>query len=90
MFSIDERSVSIWKKELENYADSSSKHYENQEIEKDANLFANFIAIVIFKRVLDIKEMDQKEYEFKTKLFMNFFASNPVKKKLIQKEIRRH
>lgn len=58
--------------------------------EKDANLFANFIAIVIFKRVLDIKEMDQKEYEFKTKLFMNFFASNPVKKKLIQKEIRRH
>lgn len=57
---------------------------------QDANLFANFIAIVIFKRVLDIKEMDQKEYEFKTKLFMNFFASNPVKKKLIQKEIRRH
>ena len=89
MFSIDERSVSIWKKELENYADSSSKHYEIQEIEKDANLFANFIAIVIFKRVLDIKEMDQKEYEFKTKLFMNFFASNPVKKQLIQKQINR-
>ena len=90
VFSIDERSVSIWKKEFESYKDSSSKHYENQEIEKDANLFANFIAIVIFKRVLDVKEVDQKEYEFKTKLFMNFFASNPVKKKLIQKEIRRH
>ena len=89
MFSIDERSVSIWKKELENYADSSSKHYENQEIEKDANLFANFIAIVIFKRVLDIKEIDKKEYEFKTKLFMNFFASNPVKKQLIQKQIKK-
>lgn len=85
VFSIDERSVSIWKKELENYADSSSKNYENQEIEKDAN----FIAIVIFKRALDIKEMDQKEYEFKTKLFMNFFASNPVKKQLIQKQIKR-
>lgn len=90
VFSIDERSVSIWKKEFESYKDSSNEHYENQEIEKDANLFANFIAIVIFKRVLDVKEVDQKEYEFKTKLFMNFFASNPVKKKLIQKEIRRH
>lgn len=78
------------KMNLKVYKDSSSKHYENQEIEKDANLFANFIAIVIFKRVLDVKEVDQKEYEFKTKLFMNFFASNPVKKKLIQKEIRRH
>jgi hypothetical protein len=87
IFSMDERNVSIWKKELESYKDSRCKHYENQEIEKDANLFANFIAIVIFKRVLDIKEMDQKEYEFKTKLFMNFFASNPVKKKLIQKQI---
>ena len=90
VFSIDERSVSIWKKELESYKDSRCKHYENQEIEKDANLFANFIAIVIFKRVLDIKEMDQKEYEFKTKMFMIFFSSDPIKKKLIQKEIRRH
>lgn len=89
VFSIDERSVSIWKKEFESYKDSSSKHYENQEIEKDANLFANFIAIVIFKRVLDIKEIDKKEYEFKTKLFMNFFASNPVKKQLIQKQIKK-
>ena len=84
---MDERSVSVWKNELESYKDSRSKHYENQEIEKDANLFANFIAIVIFKRVLDIKEMDKKEYEFKTKLFMNFFALSPVKKKLIQKQI---
>lgn len=74
-------------KKFESYKDSSNEHYENQEIEKDANLFANFIAIVIFKRVLDVKEVDQKEYEFKTKLFMNFFASNPVKKKLIQKQI---
>ena len=89
VFSIDERSVSIWKKELENYTDSNNKHYENQEIEKDANLFANFIAIVIFKRVLDIKEIDKKEYELKTKLFMNFFASNPVKKQLIQKQIKK-
>ena len=89
MFSIDERSISIWKKELESYKDSQNENYENQEIEKDANLFANFIAIVIFKRVLDIKEMDQKEYEFKTKLFMNFFASSPVKKKLIQKQIKK-
>jgi hypothetical protein len=89
VFSMDERSVSIWKKELESYKDSQNENYENQEIEKDANLFANFIAIVIFKRVLDIKEIDQKEYEFKTKLFMNFFASNPVKKKLIQKQIKR-
>lgn len=89
VFSIDERSVSVWKKEFESYKDSRCKHYENQEIEKDANLFANFIAIVIFKRVLDIKEMDQKEYEFKTKLFMNFFASNPVKKQLIQKQIKK-
>lgn len=90
VFSIDERSVSIWKKELENYADSSSKHYENQEIEKDANLFANFIAIVIFKRVLDMNGIDQKEMELKTKMFMIFFSSDPIKKKLIQKEIRRH
>lgn len=89
VFSIDERSISIWKKELESYKDSQNENYENQEIEKDANLFANFIAIVIFKRVLDIKEMDQKEYEFKTKLFMNFFASNPVKKQLIQKQIKK-
>lgn len=89
VFSMDERNVSIWKKELESYKDSSAKHYENQEIEKDANLFANFIAIVIFKRVLDIKEIDKKEYEFKTKLFMNFFASNPVKKQLIQKQIKK-
>ena len=90
VFSMDERSVSIWKKELESYKDSSSKHYENQEIEKDANLFANFIAIVIFKRVLDIKEVDQKEMELKTKMFMIFFSSDPIKKKLIQKEMRRH
>ena len=76
-------------KELESYKDSQNENYENQEIEKDANLFANFIAIVRFKRVLDIKEMDQKEYEFKTKLFMNFFASNPVKKQLIQKQIKK-
>ena len=48
VFSIDERSVSIWKKELENYADSSRKHYENQEIEKDANLFANFYYSICF------------------------------------------
>ncbi len=89
VFSIDERSVSIWKKELESYKDSRCKHYENQEIEKDANLFANFIAIVIFKRVLDIKEIDKKEYDSKTKLFMNFFASNPVKKQLIQKQINK-
>ena len=89
VFSIDENNVSIWKTEFENYTDSSSVHYENQEIEKDANLFANFIAIVIFKRVLDIKEVDKKEYEFKTKLFMNFFASNPVKKQLIQKQINK-
>ena len=34
----------------------------------------------------NIKEIDKKEYEFKTKLFMNFFASNPVKKQLIQKQ----
>jgi len=81
VFSIDERSVSIWKKELENYADSSSKHYENQEIEKDANLFANFIAIVIFKRVLDMNGIDQKEMELKTKMFMIFFSSDPIKKK---------
>ena len=90
IFSMDERNVSIWKKELENYADSSSKHYENQEIEKDANLFANFIAIVIFKRVLDIKEVDKKEMELKTKMFMVFFSSDPIKKKLIQKEMKRH
>lgn len=89
VFSMDERSVSIWKKELESYKDSQNENYENQEIEKDANLFANFIAIVIFKRVLDIKEIDKKEYEFKTKLFMNFFASNPVKKQLIQKQIKK-
>ena len=89
VFSIDERSVSIWKKELESYKDSQNENYENQEIEKDANLFANFIAIVIFKRVLDIKEIDKIEYEFKTKLFMNFFASNPVKKQLIQKQIKK-
>lgn len=90
VFSIDERSIPIWKKELESYKDSRCKHYENQEIEKDANLFANFIAIVIFKRVLDIKEMDQKEMELKTKMFMIFFSSDPIKKKLIQKEMRRH
>ena len=89
VFSIDERSISIWKKELESYKDSQNENYENQEIEKDANLFANFIAIVIFKRVLDIKEIDKKEYEFKTKLFMNFFASNAVKKQLIQKQIKK-
>lgn len=44
---------------------------------------------VIFKRVLDIKEIDKKEYDSKTKLFMNFFASNPVKKQLIQKQINK-
>lgn len=90
MFSIDERSIPIWKKELESYKDSRCKHYENQEIEKDANLFANFIAIVIFKRVLDMNGIDQKEMELKTKMFMIFFSSDPIKKKLIQKEIRRH
>lgn len=90
IFSMDERNVSIWKKELESYKDSRCKHYENQEIEKDANLFANFIAIVIFKRVLDMNGIDQKEMELKTKMFMIFFSSDPIKKKLIQKEIRRH
>ena len=90
VFSIDERSISIWKKELESYKDSQNENYENQEIEKDANLFANFIAIVIFKRVLDINEVDQKEMELKTKMFMIFFSSDPIKKKLIQKEMRRH
>lgn len=90
VFSIDERSIPIWKKELESYKDSRCKHYENQEIEKDANLFANFIAIVIFKRVLDMNGIDQKEMELKTKMFMIFFSSDPIKKKLIQKEIRRH
>lgn len=86
IFSIDERSIPIWKKELESYKDSRCKHYENQEIEKDAN----FIAIVIFKRVLDMNGIDQKEMELKTKMFMIFFSSDPIKKKLIQKEIRRH
>lgn len=89
VFSMDERSVSIWKNELESYKDSQNENYENQEIEKDANLFANFIAIVIFKSILDIKEIDKKEYEFKTKLFMNFFASNPIKKQLIQNQINK-
>ena len=89
VFFMDEKIASIWKKEFESYKDSQNENYENQEIEKDANLFANFIAIVIFKRVLNIKEIDKKEYEFKTKLFMNFFASNPVKKQLIQKQIKK-
>lgn len=80
VFSIDERSIPIWKKELESYKDSRCKHYENQEIEKDANLFANFIAIVIFKRVLDMNGIDQKEMELKTKMFMIFFSSDPIKK----------
>lgn len=56
-------------KEFESYKDSSNEHYENQEIEKDANLFANFIAIVIFKRVLDVKEVDQKNMSLK----LNFY-----------------
>lgn len=84
---MDERSVSIWKMELESYKDSQNGNYENQEIEKDANFFANFIAVVIFKRVLEIKEVDKKEMEVKTKLFINFFASIPTKKKLVQKQL---
>ena len=87
VFSMDERSVSIWKMELESYKDSQNGNYENQEIEKDANFFANFIAVVIFKRVLEIKEVDKKEMEVKTKLFINFFASIPTKKKLVQKQL---
>lgn len=90
VFSMDEKSVSEWKKELERYKDSKNENYENQEIEKDANLFANFISIVLFKRPIDIKGMDEKEMELKTKMFMVFFSSDPAKKNLIQKEMKRH
>lgn len=89
VFSIDENQVCIWKKEMENYRDSRCENYVEQEMEKDANLFSNFIAAVIFKRTIDIKGVSQEEYLFKTKMFINFFTSIPIKKKLVEKQIIR-
>ena len=89
VFYMDQNNVSIWKKELENYKDSQNENYECQEIEKDASLFANFNSIVILKKPTTIKGVEEKEYNMKTMLFMQFFGADPIKKKLIQKEIKR-
>lgn len=53
VLDVEKETLEKWKEEFDNYTNDESKGYDSQEIEKDANEFAD-------RLILDLKKEDVK------------------------------